>query len=73
MVGWHHRLYGHEFKQAPGPRNSPMGLAKGIAIMPAVLDTAWPQRRGAGSPYRLSLKENVVMWGSQVPGKGRVE
>ena len=28
-----------------------MGLAKGIAIMPAVLDTAWPQRRGAGSPY----------------------
>lgn len=52
------------------PRNSPTGLAKGIAIMPAVLDTAWPQRRGTGSPYRLSLKENVVMWGSQVPGEG---
>lgn len=52
------------------PRNSPWGLAKGIAIMPTVLDTARPQRKGAGSPYRLSLKENAMMWGSQVPGQG---
>lgn len=50
------------------PGSSPRWLAKGIAIMPAVLDTAWLQRRGSGGRYRLSLKENAVMWGSQVPG-----
>ena len=27
MVGWHHRLNGHEFKQAPGVRDGQGGLA----------------------------------------------
>ena len=26
MVGWHHRLYGHEFEQAPGVGYGPEGL-----------------------------------------------
>ena len=29
MVGWHHRLNGHEFKQAPGVRDGQKGLATG--------------------------------------------
>ena len=27
MVGWHHQLNGHEFKQAPGAGDGPGGLA----------------------------------------------
>ena len=27
MVGWHHRLNGHEFEQAPGDGNGQGGLA----------------------------------------------
>ena len=27
MVGWHHRLDGHEFEQAPGVGNGQGGLA----------------------------------------------
>ena len=27
MVGWHHRLDGHEFEQAPGVGDGPGGLA----------------------------------------------
>ena len=27
MAGWHHRLYGHEFEQAPGVGNGQGGLA----------------------------------------------
>ena len=27
IVGWHHRLYGHEFEQAPGVGNGQRGLA----------------------------------------------
>ena len=27
MVGWHHRLYGHEFKQAPGDGKGQGSLA----------------------------------------------
>ena len=27
MVGWHHRLYGHEFEQAPGAGDGQRGLA----------------------------------------------
>ena len=27
MVGWHHRLYGHEFEQAPGYGDGQGGLA----------------------------------------------
>ena len=27
MVGWHHRLNGHEFQQAPGVRDGQGGLA----------------------------------------------
>ena len=26
MVGWHHRLNGHEFEQAPGVGDGPGGL-----------------------------------------------
>ena len=27
MVGWHHKLYGHEFEQAPGVGDEQGGLA----------------------------------------------
>ena len=27
MVGWHHRLNGHEFEQAPGDNEGPRSLA----------------------------------------------
>ena len=27
MAGWHHRLDGHEFEQAPGDGDGPGGLA----------------------------------------------
>ena len=27
IVGWHHRLNGHEFEQAPGVSDRPGGLA----------------------------------------------
>ena len=28
MVGWHHQLYGHEFKQVPGDGEGQGGLAR---------------------------------------------
>ena len=31
MVGWHHRLNGHEFEQAPGDSEEQGGLVQGVA------------------------------------------
>ena len=28
MVGWHHRVHGHEFEQSPGDRGGQGGLAR---------------------------------------------
>ena len=30
MAGWHHRLNGHEFEQAPGVVNGQRGLAAAV-------------------------------------------
>ena len=35
MVGWHHRLGGHEFKQAPGVGDGQASLVKAV-VFPVV-------------------------------------
>ena len=42
MVGWHHRLYGHEIEQAPGVGNGQGSLARCSLLGHKELDMSEP-------------------------------
>ena len=41
MVGWHHRLHGHEFEQAPGEPLSRVRLLRTHGLWPARFLCPW--------------------------------
>ena len=63
MVGWHHRLSGHEFEQAPGAGDGQGGLA---------CCSPWGHKE---SDTTERLNNNIVISGiiriSETPGRAR--
>ena len=66
MIGWHHRLNGHEFEQTPGDGEGQGSLACGSPWGRKESDvTGWQNNR---SSQRFELRVNLCL--SQGPGGG---
>ena len=52
MAGWHHRLNGHEFEQAPGIGDGLGGLA---------CCSPWDRKESAGLSNRTELRNEVTI------------
>ena len=70
MVGWHHRLNGHEFKQAPGIDNGQRSLACCSPWGHKELDTTEQlNRTERRKKYRKRLSMFVLWFWKELPNQ----